>query len=150
MKVETIIIITVFAALAVCVLIGIWLALTRREPPPPADTLDRIPPATREPEDEPIFRISLVILAVGALLLTMIPDSRSADLTPQKPQRITLNLADCPPPGPGMTSVLMFIINTRADGKPLQSTCARIAQRNYQPAAPRKPSARPAPIKEQP
>jgi len=142
---EAIIVIAIFAIITVVLLIAIWRALSRRAHPAskrPTSSLDKIPAQTREPEDGPIFRIGLWLLIIASILLTMIPDARGADTAPQKPQRIVLNLADCPPPGPDMTPIVVFIVNTRADGGPMQSRCTRVAMRNYQSTRPQKPMTR--------
>ncbi len=133
---EAIIALALFAVLTICVLVGIWRTLRKRGPAQPASNLDAIPPSKPDPEDDPIFRISLVIIAVAGLILTMLPDARGADPAPQKP--IVLKLSDCPPPGPGMTPIVAFIVNTESDLGKASSTCVRFASRPLQPTRPQK------------
>lgn len=47
-----------------------------------------------------------------------------------KPRQI-VSLKDCPPPSPGMTDLVVMVIKSQADMKPIVARCSRIAERAF-------------------
>jgi len=42
-------------------------------------------------------------------------------------------LRSCPPPGPGLTDIIVMVVNSTADSAPTVTRCFRIAERSFAP-----------------
>lgn len=133
---DALIAVIVFALLLVAALAWVWRALRNRGHEQQRNNLDSLPRV--KPQGTPWWKVTLY-LVMASVASMLIDDARASEPAPQK--SVVLKLSDCPPPGPGMTPIVAFIINTQADAGKLSSTCVRFADRPLQPTRPQKKTA---------
>lgn len=74
--------------------------------------------------------VALAAITVAGKPTVTLPAADRLLATPA-PTRITVDLADCPPPQPGLTDQVVFFISSQADHQPEVHGCTRIAERSF-------------------
>ena len=129
---------TIIAALFALVAIGLFLAVCLINADPFGDieptfgkNTDLKHYARNRDEDAPRWFLGIVVGCGLITLVSWLSQRDEAHLAGGTPQRITMNLADCPAPLPGDAEVLLFIVATTADGTARPPQCVRIAERGW-------------------